>query len=344
MQSIEKCIVERALHDQEIQKRLNDRKLQIQECKVQELKATDANSGDTHSGEFVSDNRNTHNLENDCSKTGNDQSLEKQSSTSRNESSRSRNECSERSSSRNDMDIRHSYDIEPMVEVPYTAEYNVFVFETQHTDQPEFIDDTYVVEMVDSNRAMPANLIANLKLDTNENKNIQKQLKKENASLTHELNECKSALKESNNIRYRGRSALHDQDIELEKCKKYKNCQLKKEEVERFLPTQASLRKSRHAFNVVQHNITNFKMIVDMDWEKQMDNIWQQPITHVITVLVKNLLIPLAIKTKTNANEFERAIKQEMFEDLEYVQSLEKEVDELESEKAEFSNEYDLLF
>ncbi|GKC28598.1 hypothetical protein Tco_1035892 [Tanacetum coccineum] len=32
-----------------------------------------------------------------------------------------------------------------------------------------------------------------------------------------------------------------------------------------------------------------------------------------------------------------------MFEDLEYVQSLEKEVDELESKKAEFSNEYDLL-
>ncbi|GJY82629.1 retrovirus-related pol polyprotein from transposon TNT 1-94 [Tanacetum coccineum] len=32
-----------------------------------------------------------------------------------------------------------------------------------------------------------------------------------------------------------------------------------------------------------------------------------------------------------------------MFEDLEYVQSLEKEVDELEFEKAEFSNEYDLL-
>ncbi|GJS05585.1 hypothetical protein Tco_0322093 [Tanacetum coccineum] len=35
--------------------------------------------------------------------------------------------------------------------------------------------------------------------------------------------------------------------------------------------------------------------------------------------------------------------KQEIFEDLEYVQSLEKEVDELEFKKAEFSNEYDLL-
>ncbi|GKB06993.1 hypothetical protein Tco_0835226 [Tanacetum coccineum] len=45
-----------------------------------------------------------------------------------------------------------------------------------------------------------ANLIANLKLDHDENKKIQKQLKKENAALTHELNECKSTLEESNNI------------------------------------------------------------------------------------------------------------------------------------------------
>ncbi|GKE03267.1 hypothetical protein Tco_1395285 [Tanacetum coccineum] len=32
-----------------------------------------------------------------------------------------------------------------------------------------------------------------------------------------------------------------------------------------------------------------------------------------------------------------------MFEDLEYVRSLEKEVDALKSEKAKFSNEYDLI-
>ncbi|GJX35092.1 hypothetical protein Tco_0246649 [Tanacetum coccineum] len=68
--------------------------------------------------------------------------------------------------------------------------------------------------------------------------------------------------------------------------------------------------KNRHAFNVVQHNITNFKTIVDMDWENHLDNKWKQPITHEITVLVKNLLIPLAIKIKENANEFERALKQ----------------------------------
>ncbi|GJV26946.1 hypothetical protein Tco_1383394 [Tanacetum coccineum] len=52
------------------------------------------------------------------------------------------------------------------------------------------------------------NLITNLKLDADENKKIQKQLKKENTSLAHELTECKSilaetsrTLEESNSIR-----------------------------------------------------------------------------------------------------------------------------------------------
>ncbi|GJS36539.1 hypothetical protein Tco_0534921 [Tanacetum coccineum] len=77
--------------------------------------------------------------------------------------------------------------------------------------------------------------------------------------------------------------------------------------------------------------------------DKEKIKKWQQSITQEITVLVKNLLIPLVIKTKANANEFERSLKQEMFEDIEYVQSLEKEVDELEYEKDEFLNEYDVL-
>ncbi|GKC92862.1 hypothetical protein Tco_1158304 [Tanacetum coccineum] len=84
-------------------------------------------------------------------------------------------------------------------------------------------------------RVVLANLIVNLKLDHDENKKTLKHLKKANASLIHELNECKYALKESNDIQDRCRSALHDHEIELEKYKKYKNCQLEKEEVERKL-------------------------------------------------------------------------------------------------------------
>ncbi|GJZ27720.1 hypothetical protein Tco_0572367 [Tanacetum coccineum] len=68
--------------------------------------------------------------------------------------------------------------------------------------------------------------------EKDENKKILKQLKKANASITHELNECKSSLEELNNIRDRCKSALHDQEIKLEKYKKYENCQFEKEEVE----------------------------------------------------------------------------------------------------------------
>ncbi|GKC05310.1 hypothetical protein Tco_0996920 [Tanacetum coccineum] len=46
-------------------------------------------------------------------------------------------------------------------------------------------------------RAAFANLIVNLTLDTKENKTILKQLKKENASLTQELEECKTNLDET---------------------------------------------------------------------------------------------------------------------------------------------------
>ncbi|GJU22915.1 retrovirus-related pol polyprotein from transposon TNT 1-94 [Tanacetum coccineum] len=92
-----------------------------------------------------------------------------------------------------------------------TDENNVFANERRHSEQPKSINDTYVLEKDDSNvtpdssnicnndnqvdqnaaecvdeRAALANLIANLTLDTEENKTILKQLKKANASLTQE--------------------------------------------------------------------------------------------------------------------------------------------------------------
>nr|GEV58075.1 integrase, catalytic region, zinc finger, CCHC-type, peptidase aspartic, catalytic [Tanacetum cinerariifolium] len=128
-------------------------------------------------------------------------------------------------------------------------DYNVFATERQHSEQPETINDKYVMETINSNvipnlSAICDNdgkadqnakdydnervVLANLKLETDENKKIQKQLKIENVALAHELKECKSALEESNDIRDRCRSAIRDQEIELEKYKKYKNVNLKK--------------------------------------------------------------------------------------------------------------------
>ncbi|GJT47404.1 retrovirus-related pol polyprotein from transposon TNT 1-94 [Tanacetum coccineum] len=60
-------------------------------------------------------------------------------------------------------------------------------------------------------------------------------------------------------------------------------------------------------------------------------------------VLIKTCLMPLAIKTQNDSLTFVHELKQEMHADLKYVESLENEIDQLESDKAEFSNMYDIL-
>ncbi|GJS09584.1 hypothetical protein Tco_0366380 [Tanacetum coccineum] len=53
--------------------------------------------------------------------------------------------------------------------------------------------------------------------------------------------------------------------------------------------------------------------------------------------------MPLAVKTPNDSFPFVHELKQEMHADLKYVESLENEIDELDSDKAEFSNMYDIL-
>ncbi|GJS97748.1 hypothetical protein Tco_0804716 [Tanacetum coccineum] len=60
----------------------------------------------------------------------------------------------------------------------------------------------------------------------------------------------------------------------------------------------------------------------------------------VKVILVQKCLMPLALKTQNDSLAFIHELKQEMHADLKYVESLE---DELESDKAEFSNMYDML-
>nr|GEW83386.1 hypothetical protein [Tanacetum cinerariifolium] len=113
-------------------------------------------------------------------------------------------------------------DSEPLEQVQNDTEYNVFANDLQHSEQSESVSNTCIVETNDSNvtpdspdmcdddiqndqndvesddeRVALANLIANLKLDVDENKKIQKQLKKANTTLAQELNECKTILAET---------------------------------------------------------------------------------------------------------------------------------------------------
>nr|GEX19979.1 hypothetical protein [Tanacetum cinerariifolium] len=108
-------------------------------------------------------------------------------------------------------------DSEPLEQVQNDNEYNVFVNDLQHSEQSESVSNTCIVETDDSN-VIPDSpymcddviqnnqndvenddervALADLKLDVDENKKIQKQLKKANTTLAQELKECKSILAE----------------------------------------------------------------------------------------------------------------------------------------------------
>ncbi|GKC91402.1 retrovirus-related pol polyprotein from transposon TNT 1-94 [Tanacetum coccineum] len=91
------------------------------------------------------------------------------------------------------------------------------------------------------------------------------------------------------------------------------------------------------------NNINHFKQIVDLAWERHTHDAFRALTTGDMTSHLKTCLMPLALRTQNYSFKFVSELKNEMFADLEYVQSLEKEIDELESDKVDFSNIYDLL-
>ncbi|GJR83298.1 hypothetical protein Tco_0154083 [Tanacetum coccineum] len=160
MNSIEQCIIERESHEQELKmtlKKLSERQLQIQQCKVQEVQSSVTSSGDETSSGIVSD-----------------EEIEKKELEAHYGFMAKIQEVLPAESSSTDT---------PLEQVQNNDEKNVFANERQHSEK-------HAAECADE-RAALANLIANLTLDTEENKTILKQLKKANASLT--LKNWKSA-------------------------------------------------------------------------------------------------------------------------------------------------------
>nr|GEU54580.1 ribonuclease H-like domain-containing protein [Tanacetum cinerariifolium] len=70
---------------------------------------------------------------------------------------------------------------------------------------------------------------------------------------------------------------------------------------------------------------------------------FRAPTAKDMEILIQKCLMPLALKTHNDSFIFVHDLKQEMHADLKYVESLEKEIDELEYDKAEFSNMYDMI-
>nr|GEX80140.1 integrase, catalytic region, zinc finger, CCHC-type, peptidase aspartic, catalytic [Tanacetum cinerariifolium] len=264
--------------------------------------------------------------------------------------------------------------------------------------------------------------LANLKLDVDENKKIQKQLKKANTTLAQELKECKAILAETS--KYLGQVAhkdtvireglktkayelsvvkekhdelmkqslltkSHYEGLVKQKTKVIMDLKLREEhDIEKMLSMEKQLKlildgeetlalerdsqsklnkdlvrpydyttlnslyeifkpptqdKSRQAYNVMTNNINHFKQIVDDALLKHSKDLFRAPTAHDMEILIQTCLIPLAIKTQSDSLKFVHELKQEMHADLKYVESLEKEIDGLDSDKAGFSDMYDVI-
>nr|GEY46467.1 retrovirus-related Pol polyprotein from transposon TNT 1-94 [Tanacetum cinerariifolium] len=141
---------------------------------------------------------------------------------------------------------------------------------------------------------------------------IQKQLKKANTLLAQELKECKAILAKTSMYigEFEKFKAFNDHTIDYDKLK----------------------RKLNDALGQLAHKDTVIK-----------EDLFRAPTAHDMEILIQTCLMPLAFKTQSDSLKFVHELKQEMHADLKYVESLEKEIDELESEKAEFSDMYDVI-
>nr|GEU79863.1 ribonuclease H-like domain-containing protein [Tanacetum cinerariifolium] len=153
-------------------------------------------------------------------------------------------------------------------------------------DSPDICDDDIQNDQNDVESDDVRVVLAILKLDVDENKKIQNQLKKANTTLAQELKECKTILVE----------------------------------------TSKTLRK-----------------IVDNAWVKHTKDQFRAPTAKDMEILIQACLMPFALKTQNDSFIFVHELKQEMHANLKYVESIEKEIDELESDKAEFSDMYDMI-
>nr|GEX05201.1 hypothetical protein [Tanacetum cinerariifolium] len=154
-------------------------------------------------------------------------------------------------------------DSEPLEHVQNDTGYNVFANDLQHSEQSKSISNTCLVETNDSN-VIPDSpdmcnddiqndqndvesddervAFANLKVDVDENKKIQKQLKKTNTTLAQELKECKTILAEtiktigeSNSVWDSCLVALQNKHIEFEKYKAFNDRTVDYEKLKRKL-------------------------------------------------------------------------------------------------------------
>nr|GEX63906.1 high-affinity nitrate transporter 3.1-like [Tanacetum cinerariifolium] len=312
-------------------------------------------------------------------------------------------------------------DYEPLELVQNDDGYNVFPNDLQHFEQSESISNTCLVKTDDSN-VIPnspdiceddihndqndvesddklANLIANLKLDTEFEKynafndrtinydKLERKLNETLGQLAQKDIEIKEGLKtkayeisvvkekHGELIKQSLLTKSHYEGLAKLKTKVTTDLKLKEEhDIDKMLSMEKQLKflneivykrsQSIQTIHMMAPKVSTYNgrpTFANPRYLKQAQSeipcLYALPYvqsTHANRIITdgeetlalereRTCLMPLALKTQNDNFIFVHELKQEMHADLKYVESLEKEIDELKSDKAEFSNMYDMI-
>ncbi|GJT82481.1 hypothetical protein Tco_1056823 [Tanacetum coccineum] len=223
---------------------------------------------------------------------------------------------------------------QPLEQVQNHDESNVYDNVRRHSEQPESINDTYVLEKDDSNVTPDSsNICTN---DNQENKTIFIDIKKANASVTQELKKCKTNLDETNSALEEAIScrdscliALQNKQNEFEKYKAFNDRTIDYEilQTKLYLDTKATIGpkdsdalrlESVRINKIVQlilfivdsgctkHMTGNLKLLCD--FVEKFLGTWNgrhQLAPNVSSSKLVPTVVPLANKTATSRQELE---------------------------------------
>nr|GEU63928.1 retrovirus-related Pol polyprotein from transposon TNT 1-94 [Tanacetum cinerariifolium] len=214
----------------------------------------------------------------------------------------------------------------------------------------------------DDERVALANLIANLKLDVDENKKIQKKLKKANTTLAQELKECKAILAETSkslgesiSVRDSFLVALQTKQTEFKKYKAFNDRTVDYEKLKRKL--NEALGQLAHKDTVIREGLKTKAYELSVVKEKH-DELMKQSLlskSHYEGLVKQKTKVITDLKLREE-HDIEKMLSIEkqlkFLNEIVYKRSQSikiihmmapKEIDELESDKAEFSYMYDVI-
>nr|GEU47499.1 hypothetical protein [Tanacetum cinerariifolium] len=210
-------------------------------------------------------------------------------------------------------------DSKPVEQVQNDAGFNVFANDLQHSKQSEYVSNTCLVETDDSNVTPDSPDMCEDDIQNDQND----QLKKANTTLAQELKECKTilvetskSLGESISVRDSCLVALQTKQAEFEKYKAFNDRTVDYDKLKRRL--NETLRQLALKDIEIKEGLKTKAYEISVVKEKHDE------------------LMKLSLLTKSH---YEGLVNQK----TKYVESLEKEIDELESDKAEFSYMYDVI-